>query len=195
MGRQRKRGDEKRDADALKRIEVAKRNAGDVPVNPTSALAKIEGTSTNQTIIQSILKEREIARHADHRNVQTLYECLQMYLQHCHDNNLKITNTGAYAACGITKEMVYKWDSGLIHKDQPEYAEFARTVKSVCAEYREAAMATGEINPIIGIWWQKVYEGYRENEIVQQPQTNLLDGDTDSGTAQDIAERYDDLPD
>ena len=137
---------------------------------------KRENTSR---IIAGLLKQQEISLKADIEDIQTLYNCFREYLEYQTENGLAVTNSGAYASCGLSRDMIHKWQVGYTRNSQPEYKEFANFVVSVCNGYREAAMANGELNPIIGIWWQKVYEGYRDNEPVQQTSAPLLGEDNE----------------
>lgn len=189
MGRRKKGSTESQDKAVISRIEKACRpTAGTF----TSDLTKLEKTGENQRIISAIIKEREIANSADLNDIDSLYDCLKMYLQHCMEDNIKVTNAGAYAACGLSKNLVHDWCAGRTRADDTRYKEFATTLKNVCSEYREIAMASGSVNPIVGIWWQKVYEGYRDNEDVREENYDMLG---DSGNASEISDKYDDMPD
>lgn len=188
MGRKRKTSDEI----AVSRIK--KETSPGKPGCPTGIVEKeIQAhPGLNQKILTTILKEREIASHADINDVRTLYVCLEEYIKYCIANDYIMTNTGAYAACGLTRSTISNWMHG-IGKAQSDsaYKEFALTISGVAAEYRESAMSNGKLNPIVGIWWQKVYDGYREDMEAPQQATNLLGEQT---TAADVADHYDDMP-
>ena len=141
---------------------------------------------SNQKFIAAILKSRDIARDADVNNIDTLYSCLHRYLQYCFENNIKFGNMSAYAACGIDKQTVWAWESGSKRKNDPRYAEFARYVRQVCAEYREMLMSEGKLNPVTGIWWQKNYDGLTDNPTVVVTTVN----DTPKMSGAEIAEKY-----
>lgn len=141
---------------------------------------------SNQKFIAAILKSRDIARDADVNNIETLYSCLHRYLQYCFENNIKFGNMSVYSACGIDRTVVSLWESGKKRKSDPRYAEFARYIRQVCAEYREMLMSEGKLNPVTGIWWQKNYDGLSDNPTVIVTTTD----DTPRLSGKEIAEKY-----
>lgn len=118
---------------------------------------------TNAAVVASVLAVREIAKQANINDPQSLMKCLQQYLYFCMENNVRITNMAAYAACGVSSMDLTNWESGRTRKNDPRYKEFAQFLRSVCAQYREQAMSENILNPVIGIWWQKQYDGMRDN--------------------------------
>lgn len=118
---------------------------------------------TNAALVASVIGTREIAKSADINDPQTLYDCLQRYLYFCMENNLKIANMAAYAACGVNSTDLANWESGRTRKNDPRYRDFARLLKGICAQYRDQAMNEGTINVAVGIFHQKVYDGFRED--------------------------------
>lgn len=142
---------------------------------------------TNAALVASVIATREIAKQADINDPDSLMKCLQQYIIFCGENNIKITNMSAYAACGVSSADVGNWESGRTRKNDPRYREFALFVKSICAQYREAAMAENLINVAAGIWWQKNYDGFRDDPIVQDANDNGLEVKQDPA---EIAEKY-----
>ena len=148
-----------------------------------------DGVNTKFAAI--ILATREIAKSADREDIDTLYDCLEQYLRFCIEHNVRITNAGAYAACGIDRHIVYRWATGSWRGDDPRYKQFALFIRGVWDEYREMLMAEGKIHPVIGIWWQKNYDGFRDNPL------DVVDT-TDDGqkmTSAEIAAKYEGLDD
>ena len=125
-------------------------------VYPTLA----EGENTKY--ISVIIETHQIAQDADPNDIDSLYSCLNRYIQMCRDYDVKLTNMGAYQACGLSRETVNQWASGIKRKSNPAYAEFAQTIRAVCSEYREILMAEGKLNPVTGIWWQKNYDRFED---------------------------------
>lgn len=120
---------------------------------------------------------------ADKSNPDELYNRFLRYLDYCSQHNLKIGNQAAYLAMGITKDDVYDWENG--RRDSKAHAELIIKVKAICGMYRECAMADGKIMPATGIFWQKNYDGLRdEQKIVLEPKKQMDDVD-----AVDIAKR------
>ena len=53
-------------------------------------------------------------------------------------------------------------------KDDPEVREFCIQVKKTCAMFRESLVKDGKLNPVIGIFWQRNFDGLRnDTEVVQ----------------------------
>ena len=122
----------------------------------------------NATRIQHIMAVHEIAKNADHKDLLSLKSCFIQYLQLCQADGCSVGNIGAYAAMGFDNG---GWNQFIQHGDD-ERREFARFVKSTCAQFREGIIADGELNPVIGIFWQRNFDGLRnDTEQVQSLQT------------------------
>lgn len=108
------------------------------------------------------------------------------YLDLCAEWDMKIGNMAAYAAIGITKDDVYDWT--VRRGTNPARADFVKKVQKVCAMYREGLMEDGKVNPVTGIFWQKNYDGMRDQqEVVLTPNTSPL-GETQS--AEGLKQKY-----
>lgn len=128
---------------------------------------------SNAAIVAHIIATRQIAAEADINDPESLMRCLQKYMMLCAEQNIKISNMSAYAACGVSSTDVANWESGRTRANDKRYREFAKMIKSICSQYREAAMSENLLNPVLGIWWQKNYDG-----MTDQP---LLEVDADAG--------------
>lgn len=133
-----------------------------------------------------IFVTREIAKNADRDNIDSLYACLEEYLKYCIDHNVRITNGMAYAACGLNRFIIKDWALGLKRASDPAYKEFAQTIRSVCYESREMLMSEGKLHPIVGIWWQKNYDGFRDKPLDETEE----DEESEALSASQIAEKY-----
>ena len=145
---------------------------------------------SNAELIAHMIGTRQIAAKANVDDPQSLFDCLMEYLNLCMEQNIKISNMAAYAACGISSTDVRNWERGITRASDKRYKEFAQLLKSICAQYREQAMAENILNPVIGIWWQKNYDGFTDQPV-------LTDG-ADSGIEtkedpEEIAAKYRDL--
>ena len=145
----------------------------------------------NAKYINVIIETHRIAQDADTNNIDSLYDCLNRYITLCRDYDVKLTNMGAYQACGLSRDLVEKWANGKKRANNPAYAEFAQLIRAICSEYREILMAEGKIHPITGIWWQKNYDRFQDHPT---PYEELAD-DREELTSSEIAEKYADLPD
>ena len=84
-----------------------------------------------------------------------------------------VSNQGAYLAIGVSKDDVYNWT--VRSSTNPERCEFIKKVQKICAFYRESLMASGKLNPVVGIFWQKNYDGFKDQqEVVLTPNTDPL---------------------
>jgi hypothetical protein len=96
---------------------------------------------------------------------------------------MKIGNQAAYAAIGINKDNVYDWT--VRREANPARADFLKRVQKVCAMYREGLMEDGKVNPVTGIFWQKNYDGMKDQqEVVLTPNTNPLGEQKDAEALQ-----------
>lgn len=108
----------------------------------------------------------------DVSSVPELEKRMEKYLQFCFDNDLKIGNQMCYLALGITKDNVYDWEQrnsrGKAHSD------FIKKVRKLCSGNRELLLQDGKVNPILGIFWQKNYDGLKDvQDLVLTPNNPL----------------------
>ena len=95
------------------------------------------------------------------------------YLDLCVKYNMKVGNMAAYAAIGIDKADAYEWSNRNL--GNPARTRFIKKVQKVCAMYREGLMEDGKVNPVTGIFWQKNYDGMKDQqEVVLTPNTSPL---------------------
>lgn len=100
------------------------------------------------------------AYKAHKASVPELKERFKKYIEECIKSGVKPSNLQAYSALGITKMTIYNWEHG---KDE-ELKEFASYIKRFFAAYREKMMIDGEVNMIAGIFWQKNYDGLKDQQ-------------------------------
>lgn len=142
---------------------------------------------SNAAIVAHVIATRQIAAKADINDPVSLYNCLEEYLKLCIEQNIKITNMAAYAACGVSGTDVLNWENGRTRANDKRYKEFATFLRSVCAQYREQAMVENIINPVIGIWHQKQYDGMTDQPLVEVNVDNGLEIKEDP---EEIAAKY-----
>ena len=143
----------------------------------------------NQKYIAHMMEIQRISQKADVENLDTLKQCFLEYLELCAKNNMKVGNMGAYAAMGISKYMAFDWEHGRKRQGNKEYQQFITFVKMMIAAYRESAIAEGDINPIVGIFWQKSFDGL--NEMTEAEASNMLEGvSTEVTDGKQIADKY-----
>lgn len=129
-----------------------------------------EGYNTRRIMfMQEILPTEPL----DYDDVEEMERRFQRYLQKCAEWDMKIGNQAAYAAIGINKDVVYEWTNRQL--GNPRRTEFIKKVQQFCAMYREGLMEDGKVNPVTGIFWQKNYDGMKDQqEVVLTPNTSPL---------------------
>lgn len=109
----------------------------------------------------------------DNEDVDEMERRFNNYLRKCAEWDMKIGNQAAYAAIGINKDLVYEWT--VRRQSNPRRTEFIKKVQQFCAMYREGLMEDGKVNPVTGIFWQKNYDGMKDQqEVVLTPNTSPL---------------------
>lgn len=87
------------------------------------------------------------------------WEKFTAYLRMCAEKDMKVGNLAAYMAIGIDKTIAWKWENEQLSKDR---RNLIKSIRQVCAVYREQLMQDGKVNPVVGIFWQKNYDGMRD---------------------------------
>lgn len=115
-----------------------------------------EGFNTKAiSFLMTALPEEPI----DPNNVEEMRRRFRQYLEYCQMYDLKPGNLGAYAAIGITKQQVDRWEDD---ERNPERQDFIKKLKIFMATYREMLMAEGTVPVPVGIFWQKNYDGLKD---------------------------------
>lgn len=118
----------------------------------------------NSRLIKHIMEINELSTHADRNDLLSLKSCFVGYLKLCQKNGFSVSNLSAYASMGFD----YYTFAAYAKKDDPEIREFCVQVKKTCAMFRENLVKDGKLNPVIGIFWQRNYDGLRnDTETVQ----------------------------
>lgn len=140
----------------------------------------------NSRLIEHILQIHEIASHADRSDLLSLRSCFIAYLKLCQKNGFNVSNLSAYAAMGMDMSAF----QNLSKKDNPEAREFCKFIRETCAMFRENLVSNGKINPVIGIFWQRNYDGLRnDTEQVQATQEQ----DDEFSSSNSYKEKYKNL--
>ena len=161
------------------RRENVENNSLPVAISP-------ERIARNAVRIQHVISVREIATRADHKDLLSLKSCFLEYLKLCQADGCSVGNLAAYAAMGFDNS---GWNQWIMRGDE-ERKEFARFVKSTCAQFREGLISDGDLNPVIGIFWQRNFDGLRnDTEQVQA----INDQEDLSGESGGYRKRYGNL--
>lgn len=109
----------------------------------------------------------------DPNDVAEMQRRFENYLKLCAEYDMKVGNQAAYAAIGIDKGTAWDWENR--NQGNPARSDFIKKVRQICAMYREGLMEDGKVNPVTGIFWQKNYDGMKDQqEVVLTPNQNPL---------------------
>ena len=130
-------------------------------------------TATKEEISKITAHALEIALwdEIDTKDPEQLRDRTLKYLQYCIDNNIKPGNLGLYNAWGLTKGEVSN-----IQRREPSSARTGVIKKSrqIMSQIREQLMSDGKINPVTGIFWQKNWDGLKDQqEVVIEPRRQV----------------------
>jgi len=139
-----------------------------------------------------LLEVVKIGMSVKSRNPEDMKEGLMKYLHLCQQQHRRITNMACYTAMGINRSIAYDMDHG--RQGTPEQKKLIQFVKGLCATYREGMMVSNDINPIVGIFWQKAHDGLNELDEVNAFASELNESHAEED-AESIADKYDSLPD
>lgn len=153
--------------------------------NFMEGVGKVSVKPGDNTKYASLLMEVNSWGDIDVSSVPALEDRMGKYLQFCFDNDLKIGNQMCYFALGITKDDVYNWEHGRTLGQ--EHSEFIKKVRKLCSGNRELLLQDGKVNPILGIFWQKNYDGLKDVQDLVLTPNNLIGDIQDEG---EIAKRY-----
>lgn len=122
----------------------------------------------------------------DKSDVDALETRFWDFVDYCEKNDVRITNQLAYYAIGISKDDAYNWEHGVSRTKA--HCDFIKKIKRFCSAYREMLGADGKLNPVTLVWWQKNYDGMKDQtEVIITPNNPLGDDDR---TAKELAEKY-----
>ena len=138
-------------------------------------------------VVSHLIQTMDIASRTDPEDITSLSNALQEYLMLCQQTNTSVTNTGMYAALGVTGDTIRNWMTGKSRASDPRYRDFAVLVKRICAQYRELAAAENALNPTLLIWWQKQYDGFQDDPKVDKVDESAFLTAVDPD---EIAEKY-----
>ena len=159
----------------------AKAAAGNKPSDSSPIIndqrAEVEGGYNTKRI--RFMLEIIPTEPLDFNDVAEMERRFNRYLQLCAQWDMKIGNQAAYTAIGINKDNVYDWT--VRSSTNPARTEFIKKVQKICAMYREGLMEDGKVNPVTGIFWQKNYDGMKDQqEVVLTPNTSPLGEQADA---------------
>lgn len=111
---------------------------------------------------------REIAYNGepyDTHDLNKINELFEGYLKKCEEWDMKLGTQAIALALGVKYSTFKGWqnDPEEVRRDPAR----ARVVGEMCqfvAMYRESLMQDSKINPVVGIFWQKNYDGLKDQQ-------------------------------
>ena len=158
---------------ALARTADAIKNGEPIPevTNHNNNPLLIKGDVESNSLYAKMAMEFLSWGKVDKDNIEEMENRFYRYIEWCGIHGIKISNQSAYLAMGITKDDVYHWENR-ITKTQ-DHCDLIKKVKQICSITRENMMADGKLNPVVGIFWQKNYDGFKDQqEVVLAPKNN-----------------------
>ena len=134
---------------------------------------------------------QNIAINADDKDMNSMRKCFYAFCALAEATNMKVGNMTAYAAMGITQGTANEWRKGGVGST-PERRQLIEEVCAVCGATREMLGASGAINPVLTIFWQKNWDGFRD---VTEHVAYQGDPLGEKQSPNEIAERYKDIID
>jgi hypothetical protein len=166
----------------------AQQRLGVAPMNP-------EEKEYNSRVIAHAMEVMSISARTEgvkqESDIPAMQEAFIKYLQICEKNGVKPGNQGASAAIGIEYITLYMWSRG---SRGEVFQRFAKSILQALSVIREDLVADGKIHPIVGIFWQRNYDGLRNDTEQVQNNTAIDDGQGDEfSSVSEIKKRYGDL--
>ena len=122
-------------------------------------------------------------------NPEEVEQAISNYFNSCLERGLRPGNLGLYAVLGLSKQDVSNAIHGRSKKLSSPVIDLIKKAKEALATYREMLGATGKLNPVTLIFWQKNYDGLEDKQTVEvAPKTNV----EPSKSLDDIAKDYPD---
>lgn len=173
-----------------KKIPVDDTKGGEIMLSPPRTITPTkEGNQDTAAVPNMIVSCMAIRRSVDLENPITLFNAMEQYISLCAMSGMKISNSMLYYACNVTRTVVYDWLHGRARKGNPDYKRFAETVKEICSAAREQYGLEGQVNPILTIFHQKYYDGFRDNPQID----DVLDPLGENQDPEKLAEKYKDI--
>lgn len=163
-------------------VTKKKPRGGNSPIIMDAEAAK---NNPNNVRYIKFIRELSLLPKIDNTDLDAMKNRLDEYLAICEKYGMKVGNQACYFALGIDKNDAYDWTHG--RSRSPEFSDFIKKVQKLCAMYRENLMQDGQINPVTGIFWQKNYDGLKDQQEVVLTPNNPLGAET---TPEELQQKY-----
>lgn len=124
---------------------------------------------------------------------EAMADGLMRYAKMCEADGKPMTYLTAYMAMGIDRRTAYDILHDRKFKNDPKKKAIVTEARMMCAITLESMMVSNTVNPVTGIFWQKVHEGFSEDAEANAMLSESRDADSDY--AENLIDKYTDLPD
>lgn len=125
------------------------------------------------------------------KNPQEVEEAIDNYFRDCIDTGLRPGNLALYAVLGLSRQEVSNAICGRCKIIPPATIDIIKKAKEALATYRELLGSHGKVNPVTLIFWQKNYDGLKDQQDIVVTPNNPLGEVPD---AEIIEQKYESLP-
>ena len=138
-----------------------------------------------------VLECIKMGQMVDRSDPEQLYNALLNYVALCTKAGMPMLVKTATLACGIHKQDLHHWRSGKQKASDPRYKQFADMFDAIIGAGLEASAASGSVDRVLTIWWEKAHFNMIEGTGTEQEQEQPLGERVNS---EDIIKKYGDLP-
>ena len=138
-----------------------------------------------------VLECIKMGQRVDINDPEALYNALMDYVALCTQAGMPMLVKTACLAIGVSRQNLYNWRTGKNRSSDPRYKQFVEIFESVIGAGLEASAASGSVDRVLTIWWEKAHFNMIEGTGTEQEQEQPL-GERLSG--EDIVKKYGDLP-
>ncbi|MCI8339224.1 MAG: hypothetical protein HFH62_11195 [Lachnospiraceae bacterium] len=107
----------------------------------------------------------------DTKDPEQLQQRAMEYFNYCIENDIKPGNLGLYATWGIDRRVLYDQ-----MRREPNSFRTVTIKKSldILSAIREQLAANGKLNPVTAIFWQKNFDGLKDQqEVILEPKKQI----------------------
>lgn len=93
-------------------------------------------------------------------------DAIDGYFRSCIERGVRPGNMGLYAALGLSRQEVSNELRGMTHKLGSSTVDVLKKACVAMSMYRESLGSSGKLNPVTLIFWQKNYDGLKDQQDV-----------------------------
>ena len=141
-----------------------------------------------------VLQCWRLGQTVNHEDIDSMYNALTRYVELCTEAGMPMLVKTCHLALGFTGGKESTWRTGKYRSSDPRYREFVQVMDTIIAAGIESAGATGSLDKVLTIWFEKAHFGMYEQQGLKVEGADPLG---ERLTPQQIADKYSqvDLPD